>query len=245
MYPIITQKGPRKNGQMAYYVFGVKLTPSNDIDEVLSTMECPKLKKDNSRPILKNFLKENEKENVFSKLCGKSEFTLEDWLNSKEQNLNSFYGIVFNSIADATKGYYPEIYDEILDVAKKFFTIGEQSPFNSIFVSTNLAFYIKVFEALGFSLQKSTEKKIIASSSQIPCMWNGAHINIIKANTMALMMLTNQTTYYDNGIEVPIVLDGVKRTPTTWEDITYEITNSGQKPNPLLYKKGRLLRPRR
>lgn len=244
MYSIITEKGLRENGQMEYEVFGITLRCQNNIEEVLNNLGRINLIKATSRPVLGNVIKENNNPEIFTIRRASRVISLEEWLNSEEQDLLKFYNIIFNAILYTEKSYYPEVYDEMLTVAKSFFIIGDKKPATAICVSNALALYIDVFQKIGFTLQQGTKRKIVTAKPLVACEWQGAHISVLAANTAALTLLANQTTYFDeNGEEKPIILGGIKKTPTTWEVIPYERVEGGQVPNPLTCKKGYLLKP--
>ena len=243
MYPIITEKGLREDGQIEYDVFGVKVISSKNIEEALKNAGYPDLLRANNKPILANIKKENESPNIFFTRSVKGTLSFQEFLNSPEQDLLNFNSIVFNSLLCTQKSYYPEVYDEILSLAESFFIINKKIPLTSLCVSSTMALYFKLFKEIGFSLQKGTKGKIVVSRPNITCEWQGANINILKANTIALMLLTNQTSYFEDGTEYPIILDGIERTPTTWEVISPKELRLGQIPNPYGCKKGHLLKP--
>lgn len=117
MYPIITEKGVRKDGQIEYDVFGVKINNSQNIEEALNKVGLPNLLRANNRPVLANIIKENENSSIFFTRSIKGALSFQEFLNSPEQDLIKFYNIVFNSLICTEKDYYPDVYDEILSIS--------------------------------------------------------------------------------------------------------------------------------
>jgi len=211
MYPIISGTGEDRH----YEAFGVRLVTDKDIPAVLKCLGKESLLFNNVMPLLKKALEENETERIFNSTSIFGTTDIEAWLSSTLPSCSAVCG--YSAIA--SKITLSRIYDELLKIAPLYFDRGEQMQ-TLIYPSCLLSSYLEVFKEIGFTLVRSTKKKEIIGETLILPSWRGNDNEILTANTMALMLLTGQTSFIDDGEERSIILWGKPWEKVTWENKT-------------------------
>lgn len=225
MYPIIESEEAYKDilgrPRTTYEIFGVKLMPKIAIKDFVSdsTVLNP-----NTNPTIKRILSQSESDIIFcpnvNRCTAISSF--EDWLVAPQERIAAnpaFYR--YNSVAPIynNNGAYSLIFDEMLRVFEDFFAYDGKAVKDKIFISPELSKLIRTFGKIGFSLVRMTEKKTIVSKPDIEALWKGGANSLLKANTMALMVLLGVVTYLDNETgETPIIVDGKIRKLVPWQN---------------------------
>lgn len=209
MYPIISGESGKEQA------FGVKLVTSKDIPAVLKSLGKESLLYNRITPLLKNVLVENDRDEIFtpdSRLAGTD---ISYWLSYDLHLKKLFCGY---AAVGPRKSYCP-IYDELLKKAPLYFDRGLPMP-SIIYVSYFLNIYLEAFKALNFTLVRKTPKKqIILRPDTLPS-WQGMNNEILIANTLALMLLTGQTSFWEDGNETSIILWGSLWQKAIWENVT-------------------------
>ncbi len=224
MYPIInsleTYDDPLGKPRTKYEIFGAELVPKIAIEGFVpdSSVFDPSV-----NPTMVRIREESASDSIFytkiKNKCGISNF--EDWMAAPQERIATnpaFYR--YNSVARiyTNNGIYPLIFDEMLRIFEDFFAYDDKPVKDKIFISPELSKLIRTFGKIGFSLVRTTEKKTIVSKPDIEALWKGGANSLLKANTIALMLLLGVVTYLDNGEETPIIIDGKIRRLVPWHN---------------------------
>lgn len=212
MYPIATEKGLNEDGQMQYDVFGVKLKEHYAIKSVLEIMQKTRwLETSSDGNLFNKILCENERASIFSKKR-RGDIDYEQWPDIDWKIIRDYFQ--FSSIGLSV---YSSIFSEILSLAPEYFGGGTRQV-SRIYLSRRLNTYLDVFHRIGFKIYRNTEIKEFVGKPNIKPEWCGGNMGIARANAMALMLLTGETTYFDGQDEQPIIINGVVRTKLNWQD---------------------------
>lgn len=214
MYPIIesvrTYNDILGKPRAEYEIFGAKLVPKTDIRDFVqdSSVFNPSV-----NPTIKRIMTQGESDLIFCpNVNGRvTAASFEDWLLAPQERIATnpaFYR--YNSVAPIynNNGAYPVIFDEMLKIFEDFFAYDGKPTKANIYMSPELSKLIRTFSKMGFSLVRMTEKKAIVSKPDVEALWKGGANSLLKANTIALMLLLGVVTYLDNGEETPITADG-------------------------------------
>jgi hypothetical protein len=215
MYPIISGK------EGEYEAFGIGLVTDKDVPVFLKSIGKESLWYNKITPLLKRILEENTRDEIFapdSRLVGTDIAT---WLDCDLHLKTLFCG--YAAVAPRTS--YCPIYDELLKKAPLYFDRGLPMP-SIIYISYYLSIYLETFKALNFTLVRKTPKKQIVDIPHILPSWQGKDNEILIANTLALMLLTGQTSFWEDGKETPIILWDSLWQKVMWENITRSSSNN-------------------
>lgn len=187
MYPIATEKGINEKGKMEYEIFGVKLKEKYAVEEVLKAMGKESLLRDGGpMPLFRIILNENKRNSIFTKHCEKNYYSQNFWPDDISKEDFSFL------LELVSVGEYELLIQEILKISKKYFD-GNKKPVSRLYISSTLSKYLEVFHEINFKIHRSTEKRIVVGK---PAFLNH-NTGVAKRNAMALMLLTGETTYFD------------------------------------------------
>lgn len=221
MYPIITEKGLRTDGQMEYDAFGVKLVPTNDIITTIENNTDPLVMNPDKEKVLKRILSQGSSDSIFiNRKDGTPWIAFDYWLEVVLDPTTKM-DLKYNSLAQiyTSDNLYSPLFNRTLELFESYFDTGDDIK-STIDLLYELNKYIRTFQAISFKLVRGTEKKTIVDKPNITPAWLGSPNYLLKANTEILMIFTGTTTYIDEGKEQPIILDGKTRRLIPWKDVT-------------------------
>lgn len=223
MFVIANENGPMGEDRICYELFGIKLMPEYDIRQTLEWLRKTSML-DDQNSLLNKVLRIDNNKNVYTKTSDpKGSFDLNlDWELIKE------LGLVLQSIRNQDT-YMGFEYNELITTARRFFEIvaeKEEKYARKLDISLNLYDALTTLHTLDFKIIRTTEKREVRGHPRISASNGYGNISLAKYNSLILMLLSGKTTYMDNGIETPIIVDGVLRRPYNWQ-LSKKITIEG------------------